>query len=148
MTNKRVVAALLAWTGLLTVVLAALLLFSNPTPSEAQTGVSAFGSVRVGAFYRAYPRTAITVTMNGWLTPTGTYQRIRNTSGAVATSGAKIAVKPAGTVLILVNSGSNSITFTETGTLISAGNIVLGANDSATLMSDGTSYYQVGASNN
>lgn len=148
MTNKRLVAALLAWTGLLTVTLAALLLFSNPTPSAAQTGVAAFGTVRVGAFYRAYPRTAITVTMNGWLTPTGTYQRIRNTSGAVATSGAKIAVMPLGTILILVNSGSNSITFTETGTLVSAGNIVLGANDSVQLISDGTNYTAIGASNN
>lgn len=146
--NKRLIAALLAWTGLLTVMLAALLLLSNPTPSAAQTGVTAFGTLRVGAFYRAYPRTAITVTMDGWLTPTGTYARIQNASGAVATSGAKIAVKPAGTILFLVNVGANTITFTETGTLTSAGNIVLGQNDSATLISDGSAYYQIGASNN
>lgn len=146
--NKRLVAALIAWTGVLSVAVVAMLLFQTPQPIAAQTGVTAFGTVRVGAFYRAYPRTAITVTMNGWLTPTGTYQRIRNSTGAVATSGAKIAVKPAGTILILVNSGSNSITFTETGTLVSAGNIVLGANDSVQLISDGTNYTAIGASNN
>lgn len=146
--NKRLIAALLAWTGLLTLVLVAMLLFATPQASQAQTGVTAFGTVRVGAFYRAYPRTAITVTMNGWLTPTGTYQRIRNESGAVSTSGAKIAVKQAGTILTLVNVGANTITFTETGTLVSAGNIALGANDSATLISDGTNWTQIGASNN
>jgi len=147
MTNKRLVAALLAWTGLLTILMAVMLLFINPAPSDAQTGVARFSTMSVGSFYRAVPRTAITITTNGWLTSTGTYQRI-TAAGTVATSGAKIAVKPAGTILILVNSGSNSITFTETGTLISAGNIVLAAGDSATLISDGTSYYEIGASNN
>lgn len=147
MTNKLLIPALIAWTGLLAVVVAALVLFSDPPPISAQTGVTAFGSVRVGAFYRAYPRTALTVTMNGWLTPTGTYQRIQNASGAVSTSGAKIAVKPAGTLLYLVNVGANSITFTETS-ITSAGNIVLGAGDSATLISDGSAYTQIGASNN
>lgn len=148
MTNKRLITALLAWTGLLTVLVAALLVWQTPQPVNAQTGVTAFGTVRVGAFYRAYPRTAITVTMNGFLTPTGTYQRIQNDTGAVATSGANIAVKQAGTILVLVNVGANTITFTETGTLISAGNIALAAQDSATLISDGTNWTQIGASNN
>jgi hypothetical protein len=145
--NKRLMAALLAWTGLLTVFMAAMLLFTNPAPSDAQTGVASFGTVRVGAFIRAVPRTTITVTMNGFVTSTGTYQRIA-AAGTVATSGAKIAIKPAGTILTLLNSGSNSITFTETGTLISAGNIVLAANDAATLISDGTNWTEIGASNN
>lgn len=147
MTNKRVVAALLAWTGLLTVLVAALLLWQTPQPVAAQTGVTYFGSVRVGAFYRAYPRTAITITNGGFLTPTGTYQRV-TAATAVGMSGARIAVQPAGTELLIVNVGANTVTFTETGTLISAGNIALGPNDSAFLISDGTNWTQLAGSNN
>lgn len=145
--NKRLVAALLAWTGLLTVLVAALLLWQTPQPVAAQTGVTYFGSVRVGAFYRAYPRTAITITNGGLLTPTGTFQRVTS-AGNVGMSGANIAVKQAGTILTLLNVGSNTVTFTETGTLKSAGNIALGPLDAATLMSDGTNWYQVSSSNN
>lgn len=147
-SNRILLAALLAWTGILSALVAGAIFFSQPQPIAAQTGVVRFSTVSAGSFYRAVPRTAITVTMNGWLTPTGTYQRIQNSSGAVATSGAKIAVMPAGTILTLINVSANTLTFTETGTLISAGNIALGQNDAATLMSDGTSWYQVGGSNN
>ncbi len=113
----------------------------------AQGGVTGFANLRITNFYRAQPRTALTVTMNGTVNSTGTYQRL-TAAGAVATSGASITVKPAGTILTLINVGSNTITFTETGTLVSAGNIALGANDAATLYSDGTNWYQVSASNN
>lgn len=147
MNQKRALTALLAWTGLLALGLAVVLLFSAPLPTAAQTGVTAFSTLRVGKFYRAVPRTAITVTMNALITPTGTHTQLQSAS-AVATSGASIAVLPAGTILYLVNIGSQTITFTETGTLKSAGNIVLGADDSATLLSDGTNYRQIGASNN
>lgn len=146
-TSRRALLWLMAWSGLLALVLGVALTVTTPQASEAQTGVASFSTVRVGSFIRTVPRTSLTITMNGWLTSTGTYQRI-TAAGTVATSGAKIAIKPAGTILILVNSGSNSITFTETGTLISAGNIVLGANDSVQLLSDGTNYTQIGASNN
>lgn len=133
--------------------LMALLLLARPSPSVAQSGVTnvttlvARRDIRAGAFIQASPVTSITLTMNGWLTPTGTFQPIR-AAGAVSTSGARIAVQPAGTQLILLNVGSNTITFTETGTLISAGNIALQANDSATLISNGTNWYQIAASNN
>lgn len=147
MKSNRIVAALIIWSGLLTVLVVAMLLSQKPQPVQAQLGVASFSTMRVGSFYRAVPRTAITVTMNGWLTPTGTYQRIRNTTGAVATSGAKIAIKPEGTILKLFNVGANSITFTETS-ITSAGNIVLGAGDVAELMSDGTAWTQTSGSNN
>lgn len=116
-------------------------------PVGAQGGVTGFANLRITNFYRAAPRAALTVTMNGTVNPTGTYQRLTAIT-TTATSGANITVKPAGTLLILVNTGSNTITFTETGTLISAGNIALGAGDSATLLSDGTNYTQIAASNN
>lgn len=114
---------------------------------QAQGGVTGFANLRITNFYRAQPRTAITVTNGGTVNPTGTYTQLTAAS-AVGTSGAAITVKPAGTILVLVNMGSNTITFTETGTLISAGNIVLGTLDTATLVSNGTNYYQIAASNN
>jgi hypothetical protein len=113
----------------------------------AQGGVTGFASLRVSNFYRAAPRAAITLTNNATLNATGTFQQITAAS-AIGTSGANITVKPAGTILILLNTGSNTITFTETGTLRSAGNIALGALDSATLLSDGTNWTQIAASNN
>ena len=113
----------------------------------AQGGETMFDTVLAGNFYRAGQRATLTVTMNGTVNPTGTHQRL-TAAGTVATSGANITVKPAGTLLILNNVGSATITFTETGTLISAGNIALGANDSATLISDGTNWRQTAASNN
>lgn len=119
----------------------------SPQALQAQGGVTGYANLRITNFYRAQPRTALTVTMNGNVNPTGTYQRL-TAAGAVGTSGANLVVKPAGTLLILVNTGSNTITFTETGTLISAGNIALGAGDSATLVSDGTNWTQIAASNN
>lgn len=114
---------------------------------EAQGGAAGFANVRISNFLRMQPRTAITVTMNGTLNSTGSYQRITS-AGTVATSGGNITIKPSGSILYIVNSGSNQITFTETGILKSAGNIVLGTLDSATLLSDGTNWYQIGASNN
>lgn len=114
---------------------------------QAQGGITTFSSLRVTNFYRAQPRTTIVVTNDGTVLPTGTYQPISSTA-AVGTSGANITVRPAGTMLVLLNVGAQTITFTETGTLVSAGNIALGANDSATLLSNGTNWYQIGASNN
>lgn len=137
---KRIATALLAFVLLAGALFAAM-------PVGAQGGVTGFANLRITNFYRAQPRTAITMTQDAALNPSGTYTRL-TAAGAVSTSGASITVKPAGTLLILVNVGSNTITFTETGTLISAGNIALGAGDSASLLSDGTNWTQVAASNN
>lgn len=133
--------------ALISFLVTVLLLAGLVIPLQAQGGVTGFANIRITNFYRAAPRAAITVTNNGSVNPSGTYQRL-TAAGAVGTSGANITVKPAGTILILVNTGSNTITFTETGTLISAGNIALGAGDTATLLSDGTNWTQIAASNN
>lgn len=116
---------------------------------QAQGGVTGFANLRVSNFYRAQQRTTLLVSMNGTLNPTGTNQPISATVGsAVATSGASITVKPRDTILILRNVGSQTITFTETGTLVSAGNVALGTLDSAMFLSDGTKWHQIAASNN
>ena len=114
---------------------------------QAQGGVTGFSNLRITNFYRAVPRTALTVTMNGTINPTGTYQRL-TAAGAVSVSGDSVTVEPAGTILILVNSGAQTITITETANIKSAGNIALGTLDSATLVSDGSDWYQIAASNN
>lgn len=139
---KRILAWIIV-TGLLLTLWVAPMLVSI----QAQGGVTGFANLRITNFYRAQPRTALTLTSGSTLNATGTYQRI-TAAGAIYTAGTAITVKPAGTVLTLVNSGSNTITFTETGTLISAGNLALGANDAVTLFSDGTNWTQVSASNN
>lgn len=142
--NKRF---LIACSSLLLALLLCLSFLAFVSTSQAQGGITGFASLRVTAFYRAVPRTAITVTNNATVNPTGSFQRL-TAAGAVGTSGANITVKPAGTIVTFLNTGSNTITFTETGTLKSAGNIALGALDAATLYSDGTNWYQVSASNN
>lgn len=119
----------------------------GPAGVLAQGGVTGFSNIRVFNFYQAQPRTAITLTNNATLTAVGTFQQI-TAAAAIGTSGANITVKPAGSILVLLNTGSNTITFTETGTLRSAGNIALGTLDSATLISDGTNWTQIAASNN
>ncbi len=118
-------------------------------PVQAQGGVTVFSNLRISNFFRLQKRTTIEVSMNGTLNPTGSYQVISASVGsAVSLSGADITVKPAGSVLVLVNTGGQTITFTETGTLRSAGNIALGQYDSATLLSDGTNWTQISGSNN
>lgn len=125
-------------------------LFLNSTPNsfvQAQGGVTGFTNVRISQQLRLAPQQAISVTMNGDINPTGSYQQL-DSAGAVSVSGADITVEPAGTLLTLHNVSANTITITETGTLISAGNVALGANDSATFVSDGTNWRQIAASNN
>lgn len=139
---KRKISILLA-----TLLIAALAFVPLQETIQAQGGVTGFANLRITNFYRAQPRAALTVTMNGSINPTGTYQRL-TAAGAVSVSGDDITVEPAGTVLILVNTGSNTITITETANIKSSGNIALGTLDSATLVSDGSDYYQIAASNN
>lgn len=93
------------------------------------------------------PRTAISVTMNGTIDPTGSFQRLES-AGAVSVSGDSVDVEPAGTILVLANVGGSTITITETASLISAGNVALGAGDTATFISDGDAWRQIAASNN
>jgi hypothetical protein len=113
----------------------------------AQPSWSSFSNLRTEGLLAATPKTTRVLTNNATLNALGSYQPISSTA-AVGTSGANITVKAAGSLLVLVNVGAATITFTETGTLISAGNIVLGAGDSATLISNGVNWYQIAASNN
>lgn len=115
--------------------------------SGATLTVDSGASVAIDDFLTLVPQTAISLTMNGTLTPTGSLQLLES-AGAVSVSGANIVDGAQGDLLILLNIGGSTITITETTGLISAGNIALGTLDSATLVYRGTSWYQIGASNN
>lgn len=77
-------------------------------------------------------QTAIAVTEGSVITPTGTFQEL-TAAGAVGASLA--APSAAGQTLILFNSTANTITLTDGSGQAFAGNIALGLNDSAVLIS-------------
>jgi hypothetical protein len=84
----------------------------------------------VADFASITAQTPLTVTNGGDLVATGSLQPI-SASGVVTISGAD--VDHVADLLILVNTGVNTITITETTGLVSGGDIVLGEGDSATL---------------
>lgn len=98
------------------------------------------------------PQPVLTLVMNGWITPTGTFQPIRS-AAAVNISGARIAPGIAnGQLLRLFNIGAQTVVITETLTsgvgLISAGNRTVGPGDTLTLVYSGTTWIQTGNSDN
>ena len=64
----------------------------------------------VADWTRIVPQNVITLTMNGWLTPTGTLQPIAAAGAVSIDGGANIADSTAGDLLILVNVGAQTIT--------------------------------------
>lgn len=129
--------------------LALLLLALFAVSVGAQGGVAGYANMRITNFYRAAPRPTLLVGMNGTINATGTYQPISGTTGSsVSVSGDNLTVKPAGTWLTLVNVGGQNIVITETTNMKSAGNLTLGALDSATFLSNGSDWFQISASNN
>lgn len=96
-------------------------------------------------FLRLNPGTTQVLTFDSTLTPVASNQPI-SAAGAIGTS--SIITKPAGTILRIVNVGSQTITFTDTGTLLLAGNAALGQYDTLMLLSDGTNWLQMGKSDN
>lgn len=102
------------------------------------------GTVSAGLL-KADAQPTLTVAMNGYITPTGTFQPI---SSAAAVGTSNLALASAGELLVLVNAGANTITLTDTGTLKLAGNAAIGTADSLTLISDGTAWVEMARSNN
>ena len=94
----------------------------------------------------ASKKTVVVVTSGGTLTPTGMYQPISSTTAVGTSSIAGVAT--AGRVLVIVNVGSQTVTFTDTSTLKLAGNAALGQYDNLTLLGDGTNWIQVAKTDN
>lgn len=116
----------------------------NETLTAGDLTITA-GDATIGSDLLTTKQTAVTVTSGGTITPTGTYQLITS-AGAVGTS--SVAGCTSGRVLVLANSGSNTITLTDTGTLKLGGNAALGAADTLTLICDGTNWNQVSKADN
>lgn len=79
-------------------------------------------------------------------TATATYQPITSTATVTPTVYTSTAVT--GQTLILVNAGSNSIVFADTGTQVLSGNFTMGANDTLSLLFDGTNWLELRRSDN
>jgi cytoskeletal protein CcmA (bactofilin family) len=140
-------------SGILTVTGASALVGAVATTGDVTVGDdltvtddASANDLTVADFVNITAQTAISLTMNGWLTPTGSLQRLESAGAVMLDGGTKIAHTT--DYLILVNTGAQTITFTETTGLISAGNIALGAGDAATLVWANGGWIQVAASNN
>lgn len=101
----------------------------------------------VADFEVVTPQTTLLLTMNGWITPTGTIQPIRS-AGAVSVNSTRIAPGSSGQRLTLVNYGSNTVTITETAPHLMAGNFAIGQGDNITMVYSGTAWIELGRSNN
>lgn len=100
----------------------------------------------VADFMNVTAQGVITLTSASTLTPVGSVQPILSVAAAFIDGGTKIAHTT--DYLTLVNIGAQTITFTETTGLISAGNIALGAGDAATLVWANGGWIQISGSNN
>lgn len=90
------------------------------------------------------PPAALTVTDGAVITPTATVMEL-TAAGAV---GAELINAGDGQLLILVNTGAQTITISDTATIESTGDIALGAADTLTLIGVGVKWYELASSNN
>jgi hypothetical protein len=112
----------------------------------AETLTQSDGDLIVADDLKIKAQTAIAVTDNSTITPTGTFQPL---SAAANTATSSITAGANNEFLILYNSSATyTIVLTDTGTLKLSGNITLGQYDTLTLISDGTNWIQVATSNN
>lgn len=93
------------------------------TGASTLASLSVTGAESVGTFQLWSPVTAISVTTNGYITPTGSLQPLTS-FGNVYT--AHISCGAAGRVIVLYNQSNTTITITDTGTVMLSGNTALG----------------------
>ena len=113
---------------------------------DADSTIDVASDATLGADLIFSAQTAVTVTQDSTITPLGVYVPIQNQTGAVSTS--SIAAGTAGQLLILTNISANTITITDTGTVMLSANIALGQYDTLALLADGTNWLQLSTSNN
>lgn len=112
---------------------------------SATGAMSTGGNMSTALFYKATNQGNLTITEGGAFTPTGTFQGI---TAAGSVSSGQIVVPASGTIFTLINFGSNTITLTETASLVTSGNLALGQYDNATFISDGTRAILLATTNN
>lgn len=99
----------------------------------------------VGTFLVLTPGATQTLYEGTPITPTASYQPV-TASYDMGTSA--IVIKPAGTILRIVNLGTPTVKITDTGTIMLSANWTGGQYDSLTLMSDGTNWLELARSDN
>ena len=90
------------------------------------------------------PPPAMVITDGATITPTATVMELT----ATAPAGAELINAADGQFLVLVNTGAQTITISDTATIEATGDIALGQNDTLTLIGVGVKWYQIAASNN
>lgn len=119
---------------------------SSTNGTFSSTGaMSSGGNLSTALFLNAANQGNLTITEGGAFTPTGTFQGI-TASGSVSTG--QIVVPASGVIFTLINFGSNTVTLTETASLVTSGNLALGQYDNATFISDGTRVILLSTTNN
>jgi len=88
---------------------------------------------------------AIAVTMNGYITPTCTFQELTS-AGTVGT--AYLAAGTDGDLVCLWVSSATQVTISDTGTIMLSGDAVITQYDNLCLLSDGTNWYEIAQANN
>lgn len=90
------------------------------------------------------PRTAISLTNGGVITPTGTIQLLTSSANVTPT----LAAGGSGDVVTLINTANVSILIQDTTGQILSGDLTLGQWDTATFVFYGTSWVQIAESDN
>lgn len=114
--------------------------FESGATLEAQVG----SRIMAGGYFLAPAQTPIAVTPGSPMSANGLYQPF--SSGAV--TGLTLTVGAAGQVYVFMNTGTNAVTITDTGTTVLAGNFAMGQYDVLGVRSDGTRMIELFRSNN
>ena len=141
MMNRRFLVAMLIVLALVTPVIMAST-FGNLVSSST---IRSTTYIKVGTFHRLTERTAISVTTDGAVDPTGSYQQL-TASEAVQTS--DVTCGSEGDIVIYANTVNQTITLTDTGALKLTGNFAMGQYDTLTVLNDGTNCLEIARSNN
>jgi hypothetical protein len=114
------------------------------TGGASAATLSVSGDVALGADLAIAPRTAISVTNGGVITPTGTIQMLESAGNVTAT----LAAGTSGQLLTLINTSNTTILLLDTTGQIFSGNSSLAQWDNASFVFYGTSWIQTGESDN
>jgi hypothetical protein len=118
---------------------------NTSTAGLSATGDTALGgNVSLGDFTSLEYAGNLAVLDGGPLTPLRTFQQI----SAAGAAGMTVTTTSRGTIVTIVNMGSNAVTITDTGTTMLGSNAALGQYDTLTLISDGTNMIELARANN
>jgi hypothetical protein len=108
------------------------------------------GWVRLGTFLEFRPASSVVVTNGTTITPYASFQPLTSASSAITYNAISLITTsvPTGREIMLVNTTTPTLVFSDTGALALSGDVSLGQYDMLKLLFDGTQWIQIGASNN